>query len=181
MQWFTRFHGKNSYGIHSQTQLPYISTPSPIIIRTFEALAKNHDLGRDKNQKFIDLGSGTGDVVIYCAKNFKIKVYGVEINNTLLKESRSRKKRLGLHNLKIIGADLFQVDLQPYDYVYIFSPPYLHRYLAHVFDTARHGTIVVSPKWQLEVLADMLELKEVVRSEFGGNSYEVYIYSRKIK
>ena len=98
-----------------------------------------------------DLGSGDGRFVIMAAERFKARGVGIEIDPALVAASRKEIEAKGLQEqVKIIHADVFDVDLSPADVVTLYVGPatmetlrkYMERYL-------RPGTRVVSFRFQV--------------------------------
>ncbi len=144
---------------YSQLDLPFLETDEAFLNDIFETLRANFNLGKRSNQKFIDLGSGNGSVVIYAALNYNIKSYGIEINQNLIKEAKNRKKSLnkeGLYEkgiftkIKFRLGDFFSYNLKKYDFIYIYSLPPMQKYLRHLFNTAKKGAVIISHKYKLE-------------------------------
>ena len=68
-----------------------------------------------------DLGCGDGRIVITAARKFKAKAVGVELSARLVKLASSRVRALGLEDqVKILHANLLNVDLKPADVVTIY-------------------------------------------------------------
>jgi SAM-dependent methyltransferase len=68
-----------------------------------------------------DLGCGEGRIVIMAARKFKANAVGVELSPRLFKLASARVKSLGLDDrVKIIHANLLNVDLKPADVVTIY-------------------------------------------------------------
>jgi len=73
------------------------------------------------NETVYDLGSGEGRIVITAARTFKAKAVGVELSPDLCKIAVGRVKALGLENrVKIVHANMLNVDLRPADVVTIY-------------------------------------------------------------
>jgi len=68
-----------------------------------------------------DLGCGDGRIVITAARKFKAHAVGVELSPSLVKLATGRVKALGLEDqVKILQANLLNVDLKPADVVIIY-------------------------------------------------------------
>ena len=168
---------KKNYDIfHSQLALPLLETNRELLKELFETLEVNFGLKKQSKQVFIDLGSGDGRILIYAALNYGIKSIGLEINDNLVKEARENVRlvkrglkgaKRNLRKVKIIKDDLFQQNLEMFDYVYIFSLPTIHEYLKHVFLTARTGAIIISHKYPLnqKFFDSFLKLKYTLKHE----------------
>lgn len=98
-----------------------------------------------------DLGSGDGRIVIMAAERFGARGVGIEIDDALAAESQKTVETKGLEEeVKIIHANVFDVDISPADVVTLYVAPtsmnelrpFLERYL-------RPGTRVVSHKFEV--------------------------------
>jgi SAM-dependent methyltransferase len=152
---------KNDYNeIQSQLALPYLSSREGVLKGIFNILESKFNLVKKSKQSFIDLGSGNGIVVIYSGINYSIESIGIEINKNLIKEARDliksfnwRKRRC----IKIVRGDLFQQNLEKFDFIYIFSLPSMQKFLKHVFRTAKKGAVVISYKFPLSNMGELLK------------------------
>ncbi|MHA1729871.1 MAG: SAM-dependent methyltransferase [Promethearchaeota archaeon] len=80
--------------IHSQLALPFSVTSDDAIKKIFETLEQKFGLSNGSKQKLLDLGSGTGNILIYSATHYNIKSVGIEININLIKLAKGRIKAL---------------------------------------------------------------------------------------
>jgi SAM-dependent methyltransferase len=169
----------------SQLSLPYLETPQEIIPKIFRVLERRFNLKHNSSQKFIDLGSGNGQIVIYTALNYRIKSFGVEINETLLLEAKEkikilRKRNRKMHKLvkliKIRNIDLFKVNLHDYDYIYIYSLPTMHKYLNHVFKSAKRHSVITSFMYELKGFDSYLQYKDILEIKHDNKVWKVYFY-----
>ncbi|MBI2052235.1 MAG: methyltransferase domain-containing protein [Candidatus Sungbacteria bacterium] len=95
-------------------------------------------------QKFVDLGSGDGRVVIEFAKQ-GFESWGVEFNPALAWWSRLAIKRLGLKNAHIIKKSFWKIDLNSFDIVYIYQLTSINVLLADKFKKElKTGAIIIS-------------------------------------
>ena len=143
---------------HSQLDLPFLETNKEYLKEIFQTLEFKFGLQSNSKQKFIDLGAGNGTVVIFIALNHNIKSYGIEIDQKLIIEAKDRiesLKREGNYNksllkkIKIHLGDFYLFSLKDYDFIYIYSLPSMHKYLKHVFNTAKNGAVIISHKYPL--------------------------------
>ena len=75
-------------------------------------------------EKMYDLGSGDGRIVIMAARKYKADATGVELDDTLYKQSALRIKTLGLESrARIVHGDLLQQDYSSYDLLTIYLLP----------------------------------------------------------
>ncbi|MFX1276063.1 MAG: methyltransferase domain-containing protein [Promethearchaeota archaeon] len=172
---------------HSQLALPYLETKHKCIEEIFQLLELEFGLKKKSTQKFIDLGSGDGRIVIYSAINYGIKSIGIEINNNLIREAKEHVKilkknksfkRRFLNKIKFIEADFFIFDLKEYDYIYIYSLPSMHSYLRHVFKTIKPKVIIISHKYELAQLKSLIKFESKLIHKRGNEELSTYFYSR---
>lgn len=86
-------------------------------------------------EKFCDLGSGDGRVVIAAAQ-LGAEATGIEINSTLVQESQQNILAAGV-TASIIEGDMYDMDLSPYDVVYGYLS---HDVLRIMFDKYQQTT-----------------------------------------
>jgi cyclopropane fatty-acyl-phospholipid synthase-like methyltransferase len=172
----------NYYEIISQSALPYLESDERILKKVFAVLEKKFQLSVHSNQQFCDLGSGNGTVIIYCSLHYDIKSIGIEINSHLVKETQERiealkqmKKELipSLEKISLIRGDLFNISLEAFDFIYIFSLPSMQKYLTHVFRTADSETVFISYKYPLR---NFPFLHEQCRIKTSLNQREIFTY-----
>jgi ubiquinone/menaquinone biosynthesis C-methylase UbiE len=97
----------NIANIYSQKNLDYISFPFNI-------------LKEFKNIKFLEAGSGDGEVAIFMAINNN-DVVGLEISKNFLKISRKKVKETGLRNISFIKGDVRKMPFKDNTFDLIFS------------------------------------------------------------
>lgn len=159
---------KDFHRISSQLDLPFLETKQIHLRNIFKALKNHFGLINDSTQIFIDLGSGTGQVIIYSTINYGIRSVGIEIDPILIKEAKKSirilkedkiPKKKVLHKITLIYGDLYSHNLKKYDFIYIYSLPTMQKYLKHVFKTAKCGAIIISHMYPLKSLTKYLEFK----------------------
>lgn len=102
--------------------------------------------------KFVDLGSGDGRVVIEFAKA-GFESYGVEINPLLVLWSKRHTKKLGLVNAHISLGNLWHTDLKDFDCVFIFHFELANKQLVEKFKRElKDGAIIISTGFHLNGL-----------------------------
>jgi SAM-dependent methyltransferase len=153
---------------YSQIDLPFQETKQVYLEEIFKTLEREFDLQKNSKQSFLDLGSGTGQVIIYSTINYRIRSVGIEIDPILIKEAKKSirilkgnkvSKKKVRHKITLIYGDLYSYNLKKYDFIYIYSLPTMQKYLKHVFQTAKSGAIVISHMYPLEGLTEYLEFK----------------------
>jgi len=175
--------GKNFSQFQSKLELPFSETDSDLLRDIFITLESEFGFKYASNQKLIDLGAGSGNIVIFAATHYCIKAYGIEIDLNLVKEAKNRIKSLkkeGNHEkrlkkrIKIKQGDLFRQNLEGYDYIYIYSLPSMHKYLKHVFKTAKNGAIIISHKYPFTTFNSIMRDKH--RLVHNSSKPEIYTF-----
>ncbi|MHA1914079.1 MAG: class I SAM-dependent methyltransferase [Promethearchaeota archaeon] len=158
---------KEYMDLYSQLDLPFSETNQTHLPQIFSTLTEKFGLKQNSKQRFLDLGAGNGQVIIFCARNYGIRSKGIEINPILVEEAigaikalniqRRFKKRI-VKNIEIIQGDFYQHNLKNYDFIYIYSLPTMQKYLTHVFQTAKIAAIIISHMFPLKILKEELHL-----------------------
>ncbi|NHJ26410.1 MAG: class I SAM-dependent methyltransferase [Candidatus Lokiarchaeota archaeon] len=171
----------------SQLDLPFLETPDKCLSEIFNVLDIRFGLRRDSNQKLVDLGSGTGQVIIFSAISYHIKSFGIEINQELIKEAKTRIKvikkekstyRKYLKKIKLINFDFYQGNLYHFDFIYIYSLPTMQRYLKHIFLTAKKDAVIISYKYPLMDFEEVLDFKYKLESGEGEHKIIAFFYKK---
>lgn len=114
---------------------PYVATRSTKI---FEILK---DANLQKGKLFVELGSGDGRMVRTAVKNFGVKGIGIDINPLLIFWANI----LGNKNIEFKVKNIFNVNLEEADYIYIFLMPDLIKKLTFKMDKElKKGAVVIS-------------------------------------
>lgn len=172
---------------HSQLDLPFLETNNECIKEILQTLEYKFGLKTNSKQTFIDLGSGNGSIVIFTGLNHNIKSYGIEIDQKLFIEAKNRLKKLKkegarnkilLRKIKFKLGDFFQVNLKIYDFIYIYSLPSMHKYLKHVFNTAKIGAIIISHRFQLEGFDSFLKYEYKLAHANGKQETFTFFYKK---
>jgi len=175
--------------LNTQLELPFQPTLDYFLKGIFEVLESRFKLEKNSKQKFIDLGSGNGSVVLYSALNYKIISVGIEINKILIIETKEKirtlrkekqHKKSVFRKIKLINDDLFEQNLTNFDFIYIYSLPTMQKYLNHVLNTADRGAVIISYKYPLNGFNSFLELSYRSDMEKDEESLSVYYYIKII-
>jgi SAM-dependent methyltransferase len=178
---------ENYSKLQSQLDLPFLETPEEHLIKIFGVINTIFGLREKSKQKFIDLGSGNGQIVIFAALNYQIKSTGFEINQELVKEAREQIKNIKKENffnkklvrkIRIIKTDFYQNSVNPFDFIYIYSLPTMQRYLKHVFSTAKRSAIIISYKYPLEGFEEILNFEYKLEFGNGEGKINTFFYKR---
>ena len=98
----------------------------------------------------IDLGSGDGRIVLTAAKaNSKLKGWGVDIDEKLVRESNAEAKKLGLADrVQFYQRDVFDADISGATVITMWMWPEMQRMLrTKILHEAKPGTRVLTNIW----------------------------------
>lgn len=151
---------------------PYFPTPQSIVDKMLQ-------LGELKaGEKMYDLGSGDGRIVIMAARKYQADATGVELDDTLYKQSALRIKTLGLESrARIVHGDLLQQDYSSYDLLTIYLLPVAIQKITPIFEKQlKKGTRIVAhdfefPQWTAAKVLD-------IDDDGEGRSHRLYLYRR---
>ncbi|MFC1598522.1 class I SAM-dependent methyltransferase [Patescibacteria group bacterium] len=150
--------------------VPYVPTPKKII-RIMIGMAEVR-----KNEKIIDLGSGTGRIIIEVAKQHKDNmIVGVEKSFILRTVT---KLRLLFHpvlrkRVQIIKHDFFNLDLRSFSVIFCFLTPEALRILTPKVKQLNRGSRLVSYMFHLD---DHQGFTEVIDHISAKDS--IYLYKK---
>ncbi|MEJ7606805.1 MAG: class I SAM-dependent methyltransferase [Bryobacteraceae bacterium] len=130
---------------HSQNLAPYVASPQPIVDRMLDLA------GVKPGETVYDLGCGDGRILITAAQRFGAKGVGVELSEKLVRSTTDSLKRMNLNEqIKIVHANLLDVNLEPADVVTIYLETGSNDKLRPNFEKSlRPGTRVVSHDFEV--------------------------------
>jgi protein-L-isoaspartate O-methyltransferase len=151
---------------------PYYPTPNSIV-------EKMLDLGGLKaGEKVYDLGSGDGRFVIIAARKYKANAYGVELDESLVKQSSDRIRTLGLSpTAHIIQGDLLEQDYSSADLLTIYLLPVAIEKVTPILEKQlkKGARVVVHDfefyRWKPEKTVD-------IDDDGEGRSHRLFLYKR---
>ena len=173
--------------LQSQLDLPFLETPEEHLIKIFETINIKFGLRKESKQKFIDLGSGNGQVVIFTTLNYQIKSTGIEIDQELVKEARERIRKIKkeysfykklVKKIRIVNTDFYQNSVNSFDFIYIYSLPTMQKYLKHVISTAKMSAVIISYKYPLEGFEEILNFEYKLEIGNGEGKINTFFYKR---
>jgi protein-L-isoaspartate O-methyltransferase len=151
---------------------PYFPTPETIVDKMLELG------GLRPGEKMYDLGSGDGRIVIMAARKYKADATGVELDDSLYRQSSERIKTLGLApTARIIHGDLLQQDYSSSDLLTIYLLPVAIDKVTPIFEKQlKKGARVVAhdfefPKWTPARTLD-------IDDDGEGRSHRLFLYRR---
>lgn len=151
---------------------PYFPTPQTIVDKMLQ-------LGELKaGEKMYDLGSGDGRIVIMAARKYHADATGVELDDTLYKQSAQRIKTLGLESrARIVHGDLLQQDYSSYDLLTIYLLPVAIQKITPIFEKQlKKGARIVAHDFEFSqwTAAKVIDIDD----DGEGRSHRLYLYRR---
>lgn len=176
---------ENIIKFYSQLDLPFQETKQYYFKEIFTTLESEFDLRKNSKQCFIDLGSGNGQVIIYCALNYRIKSVGVEIDPILINETKisigllnKNVRKKAVNKITLIHRDFYEIELKDYDFIYIYSLPSMQKYLKHLFKTVKSGAIIISHMYPFKNFTECLNFKLKLNHEVKNQNVATYFYTK---
>lgn len=151
---------------------PYFPTPETIVDQMLK-------LGELKaGETMFDLGSGDGRIVIDAARKYKAKAIGVELDDSLFKQSMERIKSLGLSNTAyIIHGDLLKQDYSSADLLTVYLLPVATEMVTPILERQlRKGARIVAHDFQFAAWKP--ERTVDIDDDGEGRAHELYLYRR---
>lgn len=182
-----KFEMQNHKSLHSQLALPFRETDSDHLIDIFTTLENKFGLQRNSNQTLVDLGAGNGKIIIFSALHYGLKSIGIEINSTFIAEAKNRIAELRkkpvypkkmFQNIQLEVGDLFSQNIQKFDFIYIYGLPTMHKYLNHVFQTAKKGAIIISYKYPIDIFKTYLVLEYKLLKKARNQKFGIFFYRK---
>jgi protein-L-isoaspartate O-methyltransferase len=151
---------------------PYYPTP-PVIAERMLVLAE-----LKPGEKMFDLGSGDGRIVILAARKFKADATGVELDESLYRQSSDELKRLGLQQTaRIIHGDILRQDYSSADVLTVYLLPVSNDKVRPILEKQlKKGTRIVAHDFEFSGWKP--ERTEHVEDDGEGRSHTIYVYRR---
>jgi protein-L-isoaspartate O-methyltransferase len=151
---------------------PYYPTP-PVVV---EQMLKIGQL--KKGEKMFDLGSGDGRIVIMAAQKFGADATGIELDESLYKQSSAEIRRLKLEKTaRIIHGDVTKQDYSSADLITIYLLPGSNIKMRPILEKQlKEGTRIVCHDFEVQGWTP--EKTEHVEDDGEGRSHTIYLYRR---
>ena len=166
-------HGQDQKDTQKGDRLaPYYPTPATIVDKMLQ-------LGELKaGEKMFDLGSGDGRFVIAAANKYKADATGVELDDSLARQSAERIRSLGLSaKARIIHGDLLQQDYSSADLLTVYLLPVGNDKVTPILEKQlKKGARIVAhdfefTTWKPEKIVD-------IDDDGEGRAHRLYLYRR---
>lgn len=125
--------------------VPFVTTPDNVVDAMLELA------GVGPADRLLDLGSGDGRIPIVAARRWGTPGLGVEIDPTLVEQSRRHAQATGVAaRVRFVEQDLFETDLAQATVITMYLLPDVNMKLRPVLAGLAPGVRIVSHDWDLE-------------------------------
>jgi hypothetical protein len=126
-------------------EIPYETTPGAVV----DAMLSIAGVG--EKDFLVDLGSGDGRIVIAAAKSFRARGMGIELDGTLVGQSRESAAREGVSDrVEFLQQDIYASDFRQATVLTMYLLPEVNLDLRpRILFGMRPGTRVVSHDWDM--------------------------------
>jgi len=151
---------------------PYYPTPQTIVDKMLQLG------GLKAGEKMFDLGSGDGRIVIMAAQKYKADATGVELNDSLVRQSLDRIKTLGLmSSARVIHGDLLQQDDSSADLLTVYLLPVGNELVTPILEKQlKKGARIVAHDFEFAAWKPVQSLS--IDDDGEGRSHHLYLYRR---
>jgi predicted RNA methylase len=151
---------------------PYYPTP-PSIVQKMLAIT-----GLKAGEVMFDLGSGDGRIVLMAASKFKANATGVELDESLVRQSSEEIRRKGLDkSARIIHGDILKQDYSSADVVTAYLLPKAMQLVRPILEKQlKKGARVVAHDFEMTGWTP--EKVESIEDDGEGRSHTIYLYRR---
>jgi protein-L-isoaspartate O-methyltransferase len=151
---------------------PYYPTPEIVVDRMLQLG------GLKAGEKMFDLGSGDGRFIIAAARKYKADATGVELDDSLYKQSMDRIKNLGLSaTARIIHGDLLKQDYSSADLVTVYLLPVGNGLVTPILEKQlKKGARIVAHDFEFSAWTP--EKIQDIDDDGEGRAHRLYLYRR---
>ena len=134
--------------------------------------------GLKAGEKMFDLGSGDGRLVIAAARKYKADATGVELDDSLYRQSMDKIRSLGLTaTARVIHGDLLKQDYSSADLLTVYLLPVGNDKVTPILEKQlKKGARIVAHDF--EFTAWKPEKIEDIDDDGEGRSHRLYLYRR---
>lgn len=156
----------------SEKLAPYFPTPPSIVKKMLEVA------GLKSGEKMFDLGSGDGRIVLMAASAFKADATGVELDESLARQSSEeirRQKKEGI--ARIIQGDILKQDYSSADVVTAYLLPQAMQLVRPLLEKQlKKGARVIAHDFEMAGWTP--EKVETIEDDGEGRSHTIFLYRR---
>jgi protein-L-isoaspartate O-methyltransferase len=163
--------------IHAQDKpadklAPYYPTPASVVDQMLQLG------GLKAGEKMFDLGSGDGRFIIAAARKYKADATGVELDDSLYKQSMDKIKSLGLSaTARIIHGDLLKQDYSSADLLTVYLLPVGNGLVTPILEKQlKKGARIVAHDFEFSAWTP--EKIQDIDDDGEGRAHRLYLYRR---
>ncbi len=146
---------------------PYVPTKR----KDIETILKEANL--QKNDNFLELGSGDGRVTHIAVQKYGMKGLGIDINPTLIWYANILSKLKKIPHAKFKTQSIFDVKYEDADVIYIFLfPALIEKLKDNLLHETKNNVMIISHGFAIPFLAEY-KLKEIQASKFKTYFYKI--------
>jgi protein-L-isoaspartate O-methyltransferase len=151
---------------------PYYPTPQAVVDKMLQLG------GLKAGEKMFDLGSGDGRIVIMAAQKYKADATGVELSDSLYRQSIDRIKTLGLVSAaRIIHGDLLKQDYSSADLLTVYLLPVGNNLVTPILEKQlKPGARIVAHDFEFAAWKPVQSV--TIEDDGEGRSHRLYLYRR---
>jgi protein-L-isoaspartate O-methyltransferase len=151
---------------------PYYPTPQTVVDKMLQLG------GLKAGEKMFDLGSGDGRIVIMAAQKYKADATGVELNDSLARQSAGRIKTLGLvSSAHVIHGDLLKQDYSSADLITVYLLPVGNELVTPILEKQlKKGARIVAHDFEFSAWKPVQSVS--IDDDGEGRSHHLYLYRR---
>lgn len=151
---------------------PYYPTPETIVEKMLQLG------GLKAGEKFFDLGSGDGRIVIMAARKFHADATGIELDRDLWKLSSEKIRSLGLEkSARIINGDLLKQNYSSADLITVYLlPGFIDKVQPLLDRQLKKGARVVSHDFEFKDWTP--EKVQNIADDGEGRSHTLFLYRK---
>ena len=151
---------------------PYYPTPQAVVDKMLQLG------GLQAGEKMFDLGSGDGRIVIMAAQKYKADATGVELSDSLYRQSMDRIKTLGLGSAaRVIHGDLLKQDYSSADLLTVYLLPVGNELVTPILEKQlKKGARIVAHDFEFAAWKPAQSLS--IEDDGEGRSHRLYLYRR---
>jgi protein-L-isoaspartate O-methyltransferase len=151
---------------------PYYPTPQIVVDKMLQLG------GLKAGEKMFDLGSGDGRIVIMAAQKYKADATGVELNDSLYRQSMQRIKTLGIESTaRVIHGDLLRQDYSSADLLTVYLLPVGNELVTPILDKQlKKGARIVAHDFEFAAWTPVQSVS--IDDDGEGRSHHLYLYRR---
>src|SRR6476646_6378714 len=149
---------------------PYYPTPQTVVDKMLQLG------GLKAGEKMFDLGSGDGRIVVMAAQKYKADATGVELSDSLYRQSMDRIKTLGFTSTaRIIHGDLLKQDYSSADLLTVYLLPVGNELVTPILENQlKPGARIVAHDFEFAAWRPVQSL--TIDDDGEGRSHRLYLY-----